>query len=237
MNRSRRLLLVAAAALVVVGAGVATLGPTIKHEFQLWRSCLASESIESRYAADRHMPGTSGRLVAFIGDSWAQGAELPNALDAFPYGIAQATGDAIIVDGKQGTGYLNPGPCKDEPVSTRIADTLEARPDVLVLALGVNDAVWQGREQAVEKAFDQIDTDRPDRVVVLGPFDPPLAEHDRVDEMAAILASAAADHGFEFVPMAGVVDSYLPDDLHPDVEGRRALVSYLAQVIGSAPGS
>jgi lysophospholipase L1-like esterase len=215
--------------LVVIGV---TAAPTLRHEFRLWRSCLASHDIEDRVKPKRMALSRGDKpLLGVLGDSWAQGAELENPLEAFPYGVADLTEMRVLVDGKQGTGYLNDGPCKDEPFDERLAAMLAADPDILILAMGLNDAVLEDSNSAVEQAFQGVLKDRPSRVIVLAPFDPPTAPHTSVAELSNHVEAAAARAGFEFVSVNDDKLSFLPDGIHPDEAGRSLIAKELAAVI------
>lgn len=234
MRRTRKRVIAGAAVVVAVGVGVAAM-PSVRHEYRLWRSCLASEGIEARVGDARLASIEGGKpLVGVIGDSWAQGAELPDPLDAFPYDVGLMTGMDVLVDGKQGTGFLNAGPCQDDPIKPRLATMLETRPDVLVIALGLNDAVLNDDDvhTAVDDAFSTIDEDRPHRVIVVAPFDPPTAPHARVRDVGAYLEEASLRFDFEYVSVNDAPLTFLEDGIHPDEAGRQMVASEVADVIG-----
>ena len=217
---------------VVLGASGLFVGPKVLHEYRLNNACLASKALEASLVDVREIASEgSGRLIAFMGDSWAQGAELRDPMDAFPYRTVSLTGDSAYVDGKQGTGFTNPGPCKDELPQDRIDHILDLKPDVLILALGLNDAVRANRESAVSSFFDLVAARQPARVIVLSAFDPPSAEHKKVVQMSDILRVQSKIFGFEFVSTVGWADSYLEDSIHPDSRSRGRIALELASII------
>jgi lysophospholipase L1-like esterase len=207
----------------------------VKHEFQLYNACNASKRIEDSVVNERDtLSRGSGRLIAFLGDSWAQGAEIENPLDAFPYRTVSLTGDSAWVDAKQGTGYTNPGPCKNELLQDRVDSVLAKKPDILIIAAGLNDSVRDGRLEAVDRLFARISSNAPPRVIVLGAFDPPTAKHRAVAEMSETLDEEAQRYGFQFVSVENWADSYVSDQIHPDSASRQRIAERLAGVIESS---
>jgi acyl-CoA thioesterase-1 len=182
--------------------------------------------------------GGKGPLVAFLGDSLTEGYGLP--LDeAYPALLARdlaRRGRPIRV--------LNAGRSGDTIAqgAARLPAVLRARPDVLVVALGVNDALRGTSADAAERTLRRVvaEARAAGALVLLVGTEPPAAlatPHAR--RFSSIYARVASDERLAFVPdlLAGVSDTpglVLPDALHPTAAGQRRLAETVRAVLEEA---
>jgi acyl-CoA thioesterase-1 len=168
-----------------------------------------------------------GPLVAFIGDSLTSGYRLRED-EAYPalVGVAlRARGRAIRV--------VNAGKSGDTVRQglARLPALLELKPDVVVVALGTNDALRGLPLADAEEALDRIVRDcqaTGARVLLVGvrfPGSLAASEQQALDSLYARLAVARR---IPLVPdlMRGVADQpglLMPDCLHPNAAGQRQL--------------
>jgi acyl-CoA thioesterase-1 len=170
----------------------------------------------------------TGPLVAFLGDSLTSGWKLSEN-EAYPALIGRSLrerGRPIRV--------LNAGVSGDTVAQglARLDRVLAKRPDVLVVALGINDAL---RGQSLEAAERDLSTivERGQgsgaRVVLVGlriPDAPHGAEY--AARFADLYPRLAAARRLPFVPfllegVAGMRDLNFPDGLHPNAAGHTRL--------------
>jgi acyl-CoA thioesterase I len=170
----------------------------------------------------------TGPLVAFLGDSLTSGWKLPES-EAYPALIGRTLrerGRPIRV--------LNAGVSGDTVAQglARLDRVLAKKPDLLVVALGINDAL---RGQALDAAERDLATivergqARGARVVLVGmriPDAPHGAEY--AARFADIYPRLAAARRLHFVPflldgVAGLRDLNFPDGLHPNARGHARL--------------
>jgi acyl-CoA thioesterase-1 len=173
-------------------------------------------------------PAETGPLVAFLGDSLTSGWRLPER-EAYPALVQhrlREKGRAIRV--------LNAGVSGDTVAQgrARLEGVLGRKPDVLVVALGINDGlrgmdigdVDRGLRAVVERS-----REAQARVVLVGMAIPPESQGpDYARRFAALYPRIAADHGLGFVPfllagVAGRPDLCFADGLHPNARGQARL--------------
>ena len=166
-------------------------------------------------------------LVAFLGDSLTEGWGLKKR-DAYPAVLARALserGHPIRV--------LNAGRGGDTVAQgrARLDNVLRRRPDVLVVALGINDALRDMSVEAAESDLRRIVTDaraHGARVVLVGVHAPPSLATAHTRRFASMYVRLAADLQVTFVPdllagAAGDPERMFPDALHPTTAGQRQL--------------
>jgi acyl-CoA thioesterase-1 len=172
--------------------------------------------------------GPPGPLVAFLGDSLTSGWKL-RAADAYPALVGRtlrARGRPVRVQ--------NAGVSGDTVAQglARLERVLRTKPDVLVVALGINDGL---RGLALENAERDLTTivergrASGARIVLVGmriPDESGGAEY--AARFREIYLRLAAAHRLHFVPflldgVAGVRDLTFPDGLHPNAAGHPRL--------------
>ena len=186
-----------------------------------WPACLAGE----------------GPLVAFLGDSLTSGWRLREE-EAYPALVASslaARGHPIRV--------INAGVSGDTAAKglARLPAVLKHRPDVLVVALGVNDGLSSQPLVVTEAALERIVLDARGvgaRVLLVGVrlatgeaaprVGDTAGDEERARALFGIFPRVAAAHGLPLVPdllagVAGEPDLLFPDRLHPNAAGQRRL--------------
>lgn len=174
--------------------------------------------------------GCTGRdppLVAFLGDSLTEGwgLSMDNAYPALLARDLSARSHPIRA--------LNAGRSGDTVAQgrERLAEVLRRRPDVLVVALGVNDALRGMSVEAAEADLRLIMADaraQGARVVLVGVHAPPSLATAHTRRFALMYGRLAADERVPFVPdllagAAGDPRRMFPDALHPNAAGQRRL--------------
>jgi acyl-CoA thioesterase-1 len=188
-----------------------------------WPSCTAGE----------------GPLVAFLGDSLTSGWRLPEE-EAYP----ALVGRALAARGRP-IRVINAGVSGDTAAGAlaRLPAVLRHRPDVLVVALGTNDALGPGSLDEAEAALGRIILEaqaRGARVLLVGIRLGVGAKAPRVGAGAGDVGRAgrlfdlhariAATRRVPFVPdllegVAGQADLLYPDRLHPNAAGQQRLAA------------
>jgi acyl-CoA thioesterase-1 len=184
-------------------------------------------------------PDPGGPLVAFLGDSLTSGWRLPEA-DAYPALVGRSLrerGRAVRV--------LNAGVSGDTVTQglARLEGVLARKPAVLVVALGINDALHGRSLEEAERGLTAI-VERGQaagaRVVLLGMRIPP-ARHgpEYAARFEAIYPRLAAARRLHFVPfllegVAGVRELNFADGLHPTAAGQIRLAQNVARPVEMA---
>lgn len=169
-----------------------------------------------------------GPLVAFLGDSLTSGWRLAEE-EAYPALVGQAAaarGRPIRV--------LNAGRSGDTVAQglARLPRVLERRPDVLVVALGTNDALRGMPAAAAEASLRRIVAEARQagaRVLLVG-VGGPHAPDARLRAFGALYARVAAEERLALVPdlldgVAGHGELLFADGLHPNAAGQRQLAA------------
>jgi acyl-CoA thioesterase-1 len=180
-----------------------------------------------------------GPLVAFLGDSLTSGWRLRED-EAYP----ALVGRGLAARGRP-VRVLNAGVSGDTAADAlaRLPRVLARRPDALVVALGVNDALGRGSLDETQSALGRIVSDGQGagaRVLLVGIRLGTGARAPRVGEsagdaarsarLADIHAEVAASRRVAFVPdllagVAGEGDLLFPDRLHPNAAGQQRLAA------------
>jgi acyl-CoA thioesterase-1 len=178
-----------------------------------------------------------GPLVAFLGDSLTSGWRLHED-EAYPALVARA-----LADRGRPIRVLNAGVSGDTAAQglARLPEVLNRRPNVLVVALGVNDALVGLPLDATERSLERIvDESRAAGARVLlvgchlasGPEAPragaAAGDAARARRLAEIHTRLAASHRLPLVPdllrgVAGEPTLLFPDRLHPNAAGQARL--------------
>jgi acyl-CoA thioesterase-1 len=180
-----------------------------------------------------------GPLVAFLGDSLTSGWRLRED-EAYPALVARA-----LAERGRPVRVLNAGVSGDTAADAlaRLPPVLARRPDVLVVALGANDALGRGSLDETESALGRIVSDGQGagaRVLLVGirlgagsrapRVGASAGDAARTARLADIHAAIAASRRVAFVPdlLAGVVGEenlLFPDRLHPNAAGQERLAA------------
>ena len=175
--------------------------------------------------------------MAFLGDSLTSGWRLREE-DAYPALVARsltARGRPVRV--------INAGVSGDTAAKAlaRLPAVLEHRPDVLVVALGVNDGLSREPLVATEAALERIVLDARaagSRVLLVGVrlatgetaprVGDTAGDEERARSLSGIFPRVAAAHRLPLVPdllagVAGRPDLLFPDRLHPNAAGHERL--------------
>jgi acyl-CoA thioesterase-1 len=186
-----------------------------------WPACLAGE----------------GPVVAFLGDSLTSGWRLREE-EAYPALVARelaAHGRPLRV--------INAGVSGDTATLglARLPGVLKHRPDVLVVAFGVNDGLSREPLVATEAALERIVLDAQAagaRVLLVGVrlatgetaprVGDTAGDEERARALFGIFPRVAAAHRLPLVPdllagVAGEPDLLFPDRLHPNAAGHQRL--------------
>ncbi|HXY39310.1 MAG TPA: GDSL-type esterase/lipase family protein [Vicinamibacteria bacterium] len=169
-----------------------------------------------------------GPLVAFLGDSLTSGWRLREE-QAYPALVARA-----LAAGGRPVRVLNAGRSGDTVAQglARLPQILERRPDVLVVALGVNDALRGLPAAAAETGLRRIVADARHagaRVILVGVGGPRAADA-RLRAFAFIHARIAAGEHLPLVPdlldgVSGHEERLFADGLHPNAAGQEQLAT------------
>jgi acyl-CoA thioesterase-1 len=168
-----------------------------------------------------------GPLVAFLGDSLTSGYRLREA-EAYPALVARALrarGRPIRV--------VNAGRSGDTARQglARLPSVLRLKPQVVVVALGTNDALrglpLSDAEAALERIVDDCQASGA-RVLLVGVRVPRSPEETRAQALDDLYPRLAASRRVPLVPdlLAGVTgrrELLMPDMLHPNAAGQQQL--------------
>jgi acyl-CoA thioesterase I len=168
-----------------------------------------------------------GPLVAFLGDSLTEGWRLREE-EAYPALVARA-----LAERGRPIRVVNAGRSGDTVAQglARLPRVLQLKPDVLVVALGINDALRGEPLEPAEQALRRIIADARAtgaRVVLVGFHAPPVSAEPRLLAFEAMYERLAAEQRLAFVPdlLAGVAgrrELLFADGLHPNAAGQQRL--------------
>ncbi len=170
-----------------------------------------------------------GPLVAFLGDSLTSGWKLP-ASEAYPALVGRRLGEK-----RHPVRVLNAGVSGETAAegARRLPALLRERPDVLVVALGINDGLRGLPTDDTESALRQIVESACTagaRVLLVGMRIPPSGPRgeDYARRFGAIYPRLAAEYRVPLVPfllegVAGRPELNFPDGLHPNAAGHERL--------------
>lgn len=194
----------------------------------------------------RSLPSLArGGTAVFLGDSYMSGwASAGIGGHGWPRIVGSAMGWRTVNLAVAGTGFLNPG-WTGQPIRTRVAAAIAARPDVVVLAAGHNDSRWSSGATAAEaeRVIDRVHAALPDALlVIVAPIwqdgSPParcLVLRDRLQAKAAAVDAVFIDPLTEGW-FAGARHRFiLADRIHPSDAGHRYMASRVLAAL-SDPG-
>jgi acyl-CoA thioesterase-1 len=167
---------------------------------------------------------TASRAVVFLGDSITHGHRLPRNA-AFPHRVGQALGINAINAGISGD-------TTDGGLRRLERDVLAHRPRLVVVGLGVNDALGHRPPEPVVQNLRTI-TQRirggGARVVLLHMAVPGVAGDGYRDGLREVARTEGATLVEDF--LEGVVPAHTYDRLHPDETGQAMLAERLLPVL------
>jgi lysophospholipase L1-like esterase len=114
----------------------------------------------------------TGPLVAFYGDSYTKGSGASSPAARWSTLVSEAEGWREYNAGVPGLGFVR----KRDQVGDVAADVIAQHPDIVIVALGINDNfVWAGNEDRIHDAilpeFEKLRAGLPDaRIVVVEPW-------------------------------------------------------------------
>lgn len=195
-------------------------------------------------------PPDEAPTIAFYGDSYSNGSGVSPGRLAPLLGYAPRTASDLNMRAEYfaqgGTGYIADGSVNDEnfaPMPDRVTDVVAARPDVVVVASGLNDASFDAAdvERAARETVCALSEDLPDAAVfVVGPWDAVPEDTTEADVLRVrdILANVAAECEGQFldpIEEQWVSDSGLSDDgIHPNIHGHAEIAKRLVAHVGAA---
>lgn len=172
-----------------------------------------------------------GPLVAFLGDSLTSGYRLPES-QAYPALLARS-----FRDHGRPIRVLNAGVSGDTVAQglKRLPGVLRRKPDVLVVALGINDGLRGLPPDATEDGLRRIIVlaqAARSRVLLAGLRIPPKHGEDHARRFGEIYPRLAAELRVPLVPfllegVAGQPALNQQDGLHPNAEGQKRLAENL----------
>jgi acyl-CoA thioesterase-1 len=201
---------------------------------RLWRRLLPAVVIAASWTSCH---ARAGPLVAFLGDSLTSGWRLRED-EVWPALLARA-----LAEKGRTVRVLNAGVSGDTAAKAlaRLSEVLEHRPDVLVVALGTNDALLGLPLEATENTIDRIVVEAQAaraRVLLVGVrlatgTSAPLVgvaagDAEQARRLAELFPRLASTRRLPLVPdlLAGVAGEpalLFPDRLHPNAAGHLRL--------------
>ena len=191
----------------------------------------SSSSDEAR--AQPPTPAGDSPLVVFLGDSLTAGLGLPEE-EAFPALVEEelrSRGTPLRVVNAGVSGDTSAGGLR------RLDWLLRQQPDLLVVELGVNDALRGQPVEEIERNLREI-VERARAagagVLLLGLQIPPSYGAEYAESYAAIYPRIADDLDVPLVPfllegVAGNPDLNLPDGIHPTAEGHEIMAGTVTE--------
>lgn len=173
------------------------------------------------------------RVVA-LGDSVTAGYGLPSPELAYPARLSK-----LMADGGFAGGVVNAGVSGDTTSNglQRVQWVLREPTDVLIIALGSNDALRglppEGVERNLEAIIQRARSISPGlKLILVGALAPPNMGELYASEFRKLFTVVAEREAISFVPfllegVAGVPALNQPDGIHPTAEGQQIIAAHL----------
>ena len=169
--------------------------------------------------------------VAFLGDSYTQGAGGGGAENRWSSIVASARGWDEHNFGVGGTGFLNPGPGdRKSPYTVRVPEVIAVAPDILIISGGRNDATLPSDQVAgaVTDTVLSLRESLPDaQIVLIAPWWDDDVAPDRYTDIRRAIVDAATAAGATLIdagePLSGRSEYLSGDGVHPNADGYRAI--------------
>jgi lysophospholipase L1-like esterase len=182
-----------------------------------------------------------GSTAVYLGDSYTSGWNGAGiGARGWPRLVDAARGWKTVNLAVPGTGFINPG-WTNQPIESRVARAIRARPDVIVLAGGHNDSRWSpaATARAADAVIDRLRRSAPDAVlVIVGPIWANGSPPRRCLDLSAHLSRKAAAVGAVYVdPLAGRWFAGArhrligPDGIHPTNAGHRFIADRILEAL------
>jgi lysophospholipase L1-like esterase len=224
MGKSRKLVLIGAA---VVTAGALTAGGMfyVNRTQTQTAACSAITDLEAANSSRRlDAAHGSGPKIAFLGDSYTEGQHLDDPLKAFPYVAAAKLGDAPLVNGRGGSGFVYDGPCADSKFLDRVNSVMAENPAIAVVQGGINDLGRDGQEQAARELLSLMHQRLPNaHLILVGPAAAPGVDRAKVDQTTEGMQRAAEAVHATFVDLRNLPLEFLPDKIHATEASHRII--------------
>ena len=224
-------------------------------------ACGADSPAETTQPAT--IPVEERLVVSCLGDSITFGAGVKGKENTYPGQLQELLGDAYIVKNHGGNGRTllreglsaEPGDKYSVNItiwdSQHMNDSVGANPDIVIIALGTNDAKtfnWNAeafREQYVElvKYYQALEYS-PEVYIMIPPavFDPQegydgipeIQAQVIADEVGSIVKEVAQECGCEFIDLHSITKdqgTLFPDGVHPDAEGNELIAKAVYDAI------
>jgi hypothetical protein len=223
----RRLAVVAsAAALALVGAGVA--GYSV---YQTSQASVEAKAQAAAYKPSAPSIAPNWPAMAVVGDSFAMKRD-----DAWPYRSAFCTGHFLALSGVGGSGFWNDGKGERYGAPARITEVVEYNPEIIVLESAYNDSFraekmsWRLKQYVLETIRAYQKAAPKAKIVVFGPIWAIQRPTVGILNNREVLKSAAAETGVLYIDGLGLLPdaTYTGKDLkHPNAKGHVQITSRL----------
>jgi lysophospholipase L1-like esterase len=184
----------------------------------------------------------SGRpiVAAFIGDSYTVGFAASTPDRRWTSLVAKAEGWEELNFGEAGSGYITKG-FGGTSYLGRVEQVVKARPDVVFVAGGQNDASSNADVAAAVRAILlELRQGLPDaKIYVLGPTWPDTQPPAGLLVVEKAARDAAAEVDARFIPaldwLAGRPELIAPDGIHPNDAGHQEIANGVIAALGGSP--
>jgi len=185
-----------------------------------------------------------GSKAVFLGDSYTtgwNGAGLGSR--GWPRIVSRARGWQTVNLAVAGTGFINPG-WTNQPVSSRVAEAIRQKPDVVFIAAGHNDSRWSvsATAAAADRVIARLHSALPNALlVIVAPIWPTGSPPTRCLALRDHLRRTAASVGAVFIDplgerwFAGSNERFIgPDGIHPTDAGHRHIATLVLADLAKA---
>jgi lysophospholipase L1-like esterase len=182
-------------------------------------------------------PATNGSPVAVVlGDSYSVGASPNGDPQAWPTVLGHQLRWKVYVNAISGTGVTTGGSCEDPTFLDRLPKALRHHPQTLIVQTGLNDT--SAPPGAVGTALTRLlrQASAVPELVVVGPPLAPAKPPRDVRRVDAELSAACPPPRCRYLSALTWRFPYLPDRVHPTVEGQARFARYVASALRQPAG-